>query len=33
MGNAHPSLAPYETYPAADGDLVIAVGNDSSLVP
>jgi crotonobetainyl-CoA:carnitine CoA-transferase CaiB-like acyl-CoA transferase len=28
MGNAHPSLAPYETYPAADGDLVIAVGND-----
>ena len=28
MGNAHPSLAPYETYPAADGQVVIAVGND-----
>ncbi|WP_107706309.1 CaiB/BaiF CoA transferase family protein [Nocardioides allogilvus] len=28
MGNAHPSLAPYETYAAADGSLVIAVGND-----
>jgi crotonobetainyl-CoA:carnitine CoA-transferase CaiB-like acyl-CoA transferase len=28
MGNAHPSLAPYEIYPAADGQLVIAVGND-----
>jgi crotonobetainyl-CoA:carnitine CoA-transferase CaiB-like acyl-CoA transferase len=28
MGNAHPSLAPYETYPAANGQIVIAVGND-----
>lgn len=28
MGNAHPSLAPYETYAAADGSLVLAVGND-----
>jgi crotonobetainyl-CoA:carnitine CoA-transferase CaiB-like acyl-CoA transferase len=28
MGNAHPSLAPYETVPAADGDLVIAVATD-----
>ncbi|MGZ5352971.1 MAG: CaiB/BaiF CoA transferase family protein [Actinomycetota bacterium] len=28
MGNAHPSLAPYETLPAADGELVIAVGTD-----
>lgn len=28
MGNDHPSIAPYSAYPAADGDLVIAVGND-----
>ncbi len=28
MGNAHPSIVPYETYPTADRDLVIAVGND-----
>ncbi|MEJ1089969.1 CoA transferase [Microbacterium sp. Mu-80] len=27
-GNAHPSIAPYQMYPTADGDLVIAVGND-----
>ena len=29
MGNAHPSIAPYEVYPTADQPLVIAVGNDS----
>ena len=28
MGNAHPSIVPYESYPTADRDLVIAVGND-----
>jgi crotonobetainyl-CoA:carnitine CoA-transferase CaiB-like acyl-CoA transferase len=28
MGNAHPSIAPYDLFPAADGDLVLAVGND-----
>lgn len=28
MGNAHPSLCPYEPFPTADRDLVIAVGND-----
>ncbi|WP_435200510.1 CaiB/BaiF CoA transferase family protein [Janibacter sp. GS2] len=28
MGNAHPSLAPYETYRCADGEIVLAVGND-----
>lgn len=28
MGNAHPSIAPYESFRAADRDLVIAVGND-----
>jgi crotonobetainyl-CoA:carnitine CoA-transferase CaiB-like acyl-CoA transferase len=28
MGNAHPSLFPYEPLPTADGDLIIAAGND-----
>jgi crotonobetainyl-CoA:carnitine CoA-transferase CaiB-like acyl-CoA transferase len=28
-GNRHPSITPYETFPAADGDLVIACGNDT----
>jgi crotonobetainyl-CoA:carnitine CoA-transferase CaiB-like acyl-CoA transferase len=28
MGNAHPSISPYELYPAAEGELVLAVGND-----
>jgi len=28
MGNSHPSLTPYEPLPTADGDLVIAAGND-----
>jgi crotonobetainyl-CoA:carnitine CoA-transferase CaiB-like acyl-CoA transferase len=28
MGNAHPSISPYELYDAGDGQLVIAVGND-----
>ena len=28
MGNAHPSIAPYEVYATADRPMVIAVGND-----
>jgi formyl-CoA transferase/CoA:oxalate CoA-transferase len=28
MGNRHPTIAPYETFPVADGEIVIAVGND-----
>jgi crotonobetainyl-CoA:carnitine CoA-transferase CaiB-like acyl-CoA transferase len=27
LGNAHPSLAPYEPYPARDGQVVVAVAN------
>jgi crotonobetainyl-CoA:carnitine CoA-transferase CaiB-like acyl-CoA transferase len=27
MGNGHPSLAPYEPYPAADGQVIVAVAN------
>jgi crotonobetainyl-CoA:carnitine CoA-transferase CaiB-like acyl-CoA transferase len=29
LGNRHPSITPYETFPAADGELVIACGNDA----
>jgi crotonobetainyl-CoA:carnitine CoA-transferase CaiB-like acyl-CoA transferase len=28
MGNAHPSIAPYDLYRTADGDIVLAVGTD-----
>jgi crotonobetainyl-CoA:carnitine CoA-transferase CaiB-like acyl-CoA transferase len=28
LGNAHPSIAPYELVATAEGDLVLAVGND-----
>jgi crotonobetainyl-CoA:carnitine CoA-transferase CaiB-like acyl-CoA transferase len=28
MGNRHPTIVPYETFAAADGDFVLAVGND-----
>jgi crotonobetainyl-CoA:carnitine CoA-transferase CaiB-like acyl-CoA transferase len=27
-GNGHPNIVPYRTYPASDGDLALAVGND-----
>ena len=28
-GNAHPTVVPYETFPASDGWFIIAIGNDS----
>src|SRR5215213_6989793 len=28
LGNRHPSIVPYETFAASDGDFVLAVGND-----
>jgi crotonobetainyl-CoA:carnitine CoA-transferase CaiB-like acyl-CoA transferase len=28
MGNRHPTIVPYETFEASDGEFVIAVGND-----
>ena len=28
MGNRHPSIAPYDTFTAADGEFVLSVGND-----
>jgi crotonobetainyl-CoA:carnitine CoA-transferase CaiB-like acyl-CoA transferase len=28
LGNRHPSIVPYDTFAASDGDFVLAVGND-----
>ena len=28
MGNRHPSIVPYDTFTASDGEFVLAVGND-----
>jgi crotonobetainyl-CoA:carnitine CoA-transferase CaiB-like acyl-CoA transferase len=32
MGNRHPSISPYETFPTQDRQLVLAVGNDRQFV-
>jgi crotonobetainyl-CoA:carnitine CoA-transferase CaiB-like acyl-CoA transferase len=29
MGNAHPNIVPYQSFVAADGHLIVAVGNDT----
>ncbi|MBY5990827.1 CaiB/BaiF CoA transferase family protein [Ferrimonas balearica] len=29
MGNAHPNIVPYQSFVCADGELVLAVGNDA----
>jgi crotonobetainyl-CoA:carnitine CoA-transferase CaiB-like acyl-CoA transferase len=29
LGNAHPSIVPYQAFPTADGDVILAIGNDS----
>jgi crotonobetainyl-CoA:carnitine CoA-transferase CaiB-like acyl-CoA transferase len=28
LGNAHPNIAPYQTFAVADGHVIVAVGND-----
>ena len=28
MGNAHPSIVPYQSFPTADSDMILAIGND-----
>ncbi len=28
LGNAHPNIVPYQDFPSADGNFIIAVGND-----
>ena len=32
LGNQHPTIVPYETFSASDGDIVVAVGNDNLFV-
>jgi crotonobetainyl-CoA:carnitine CoA-transferase CaiB-like acyl-CoA transferase len=32
LGNAHPSIVPYETFHASDGHINLAVGNDNQFV-
>ena len=29
LGNAHPNIAPYQTFAVADGHIILAVGNDA----
>src|SRR5262249_60083672 len=29
IGNAHPNIVPYQVFPAADGLMIIATGNDN----
>ncbi|MEW9898325.1 CaiB/BaiF CoA-transferase family protein [Chitinivorax sp. PXF-14] len=28
LGNAHPNIVPYQAFPTADGDIILAIGND-----
>lgn len=28
LGNAHPSIVPYQVFPTADGHIILAIGND-----
>jgi crotonobetainyl-CoA:carnitine CoA-transferase CaiB-like acyl-CoA transferase len=28
MGNGHPNIVPYQDFPTADGDMILAIGND-----
>ena len=32
IGNSHPNLVPYQEFPAADGRVIIATGNDAQFV-
>ena len=32
MGNAHPAVVPYQTFPCSDGHVLIACGNDGQFV-
>lgn len=32
MGNSHPTIVPYDTFPTADGAIIVAVGNDGQFV-
>ena len=32
VGNTHPNLVPYQVFPVADGDIIIATGNDNQFI-
>ena len=32
IGNAHPNIVPYQAFATADGDVVVAIGNDAQFV-
>ncbi|MBT3551841.1 MAG: CoA transferase [Rhodospirillaceae bacterium] len=32
LGNAHPSIVPYQVFPTKDGNIIVAVGNDAQFV-
>jgi crotonobetainyl-CoA:carnitine CoA-transferase CaiB-like acyl-CoA transferase len=32
IGNSHPNIVPYQEFPAADGHIIIATGNDNQFV-
>jgi crotonobetainyl-CoA:carnitine CoA-transferase CaiB-like acyl-CoA transferase len=32
IGNTHPNLVPYQVFPAADGNIIIATGNDAQFI-
>jgi crotonobetainyl-CoA:carnitine CoA-transferase CaiB-like acyl-CoA transferase len=32
LGNAHPNIVPYQVFPASDGHLIIACGNDRQFI-
>ena len=31
-GNAHPNIAPYQTFSTSDGDIMVAVGSDDQFL-
>lgn len=32
LGNSHPNIVPYQDFPTADGNMIVAVGNDAQFV-
>jgi crotonobetainyl-CoA:carnitine CoA-transferase CaiB-like acyl-CoA transferase len=32
LGNAHPNIVPYQDFPTADGDIILAIGNDDQFM-
>jgi crotonobetainyl-CoA:carnitine CoA-transferase CaiB-like acyl-CoA transferase len=32
LGNGHPNIVPYQTFPTQDGSIILAVGNDNQFI-